>query len=179
MWWTPRETFCLCLCQCKYRSLLQSTVAERNSELVFRVKVDAKKSMRNFNNVSQTTLPEQNESITPPNGQLSIPVLSLFSLCNYHNSLPNKLLHVTWSSIYCLFFACSKNFLHSMVLEWSFSSILMRFVKVIQLSFTLAVMIWNKLLSRKAKPTNPNSGKRTIIGFPIRNSDSEWIPPES
>merc|ERR1712137_308163 len=52
-------------------------------------KVAVKKSMRNFNNALQTTLPrERNNSLTPPCGQLSIPVLSLFSICNYHNFCP-------------------------------------------------------------------------------------------
>merc|ERR1711946_102893 len=59
-------------------------------------KVAVKKSMRNFNNALQTTLPrERNNSLTPPCGQLSIPVLSLFSICNYHNSLPNKLFRIS------------------------------------------------------------------------------------
>lgn len=67
-----------------------------NAQLFFREKVAVKKSMRNFNNALQTTLPrERNNSLTPPCGQLSIPVLSLFSICNYHNSLPNKLFRIS------------------------------------------------------------------------------------
>merc|ERR1712136_201596 len=55
------------------------------------VMVAAKKSMLNFNNVSQTTLPREIETTLLHHlcGQLSITVLSLFSLCNYPYSLPN------------------------------------------------------------------------------------------
>merc|ERR1711917_59305 len=71
-------------------------------------KVAVKKSMRNFNNALQTTLPrERNNSLTPPCGQLSIPVLSRFSICNYHNSLPNKLFRVSVQFMFYFFFSCN------------------------------------------------------------------------
>ena len=80
---------------------------QMNTQLFFREKVAVKKSMRNFNNALQTTLPrERNNSRTPPCGQLSIPVLSLFSICNYHNSLPNKLFRVSVQFMF-YFFACN------------------------------------------------------------------------
>ena len=52
---------------------------------------------------------ENERTLTPPSGQLSIPVLSLFSKCNYHNSLPNKLFRI---SVQFLFY-----FLHVLTLD--------------------------------------------------------------
>ena len=81
-----------------------------DTQLFFREKVAVKKSMRNFNNALQTTPPrERTNFLTPPSGQLSIPVLSLFSKCNYHNSLPNKLFRI---SVQFLFY-----FLHVLTLD--------------------------------------------------------------